>query len=85
MMNISMLDFHVWQNLENHQNKTQLQYLASISLVPVNQLYQHMISGLTPITPFTSPKDSTGETASIWTLFSHTKVYVMAIGLFIPA
>ena len=37
------------------------------------------------ITPFTSPKESTGDTASIWTLFSHTRVYVMAIGSLIPA
>ena len=44
-----------------------------------------MISGITPITPFTSPEESTGDTVSIWTLFSHMGVYVMAIGLLIPA
>ena len=27
-----------------------------------------------------SPEESTGDTASIWTLFSHKGVYVMAIG-----
>ena len=43
-----------------------------------------MISGITPITPFTSPKESTGDTVPIWTLFSHTGVYVTAIGLLIP-
>ena len=42
-------------------------------------------SGITPITPFTSPEESTGDTVSIWTLFSHTGVYTMAIGLLIPA
>ena len=46
MMNISALDFHIWQHLENHQNKTQLQHLACIPLVPVNQLYKHMMSGI---------------------------------------
>ena len=85
MINISALDFWIWQHLENHQNKTQLQHLASIPSVPVNQLYKHLISGITPITPFTSPEESTGDTLSIWTLFSHTGVYVMAIGLLIPA
>ena len=44
-----------------------------------------MISGTNPITPFTSPKESTGDTISIWTLFSLTGVYVTAIGLLIPA
>ena len=85
MINISVLDFHVWQHLENHQNETQLQHLAIIPLVSVNQLYKCMISGITPITPFTSPEESTGDTVSIWTLFSHTGVYVMAISSLIPA
>ena len=44
-----------------------------------------MVKGIQPITPFTSPKESTGDTASIWTLFSHTGGYVMAIRLLIPA
>ena len=69
MVNISSLDFHIWQHLENHHNETQLQHLASIPSVPVNQLYKHMISGIKPITPFTSPEESTGDTVSIWTLF----------------
>ena len=53
---------HVWQHLENHWNEMQLQNLACIPLVPVNQLYKHMISGTNPITPFTSPEESTGDT-----------------------
>ena len=84
MINKSALDFHVWQHLEIHK-KTQLQHLATIPLAPVNQLYIHMISSITPITPFTSPEESRGDTVSIWTLFSHTGVYVTAIGLLIPA
>ena len=59
MIDISALDFHIWQHLKNHQNKTQLQHLASIPLVPVNQLCKQMISGINPITPFTSPEEST--------------------------
>ena len=43
-----------------------------------------MINGIQPITPFTSPEESTGDTESIWTLFSYTGVYIMAIGLLIP-
>ena len=85
MINILELDFHIWQHLENHWNETQLQLLASIPSVPVNQLYKHMISGTSPITPFTSAGESTGDTVSIWTLFSHTGVYVTAIRSLIPA
>ena len=84
MINIE-LDFYIWQHLETHQNETQLQHLASIPSVPVNQLYKHMISGTNPITPFTSPEESTGDTVSIWTLFSNTGVYIMAFRLLIPA
>ena len=65
MINISALDFCIWQHLENHQNETQLQHLAIIPPVAVNQLYKHMISGIKPITPFTSPEESTGDRASI--------------------
>ena len=84
-INISSLDFHIWQNLKWHQNESQLQHLATIPWIPVDQLYRHMVNGIQPITPFTSPEESTGDTASIWTLFSHMGVYVMAIGLLIPA
>ena len=85
MVNMSLLGFHIWQHLEKHQNKSQLQHSASIPSVPVDQLYRHMISGIQPITPSTSPEESTGDTDSIKTLFSHTGVYVMAIGSLIPA
>ena len=64
---------------------SQLQHLASIPSVPVRQLYRHMTKGIQHITPFTLPEESTRDTDSIWTLFSHTGVYVMAIGLLIPA
>ena len=65
--------------------ESQLQHLASIPSVPVGQLYSHMTKGIQYITPFTSPEESTGDTDSNWTLVSHTRVYVMAIGSLIPA
>ena len=85
MINISSVDFHIWQHLAKHWNESQPQHLASIPSVPVKQLYRHIAKGIQHITPFTSPEESTGDTDSIWTLFSHTGVYVMAIGLLIPA
>ena len=85
MINMSSLDFHIWQHLEKHQNESQQQHLASIPSVPMDQLYRHVINGIQPITSLTLPEESTGDTASIWTLFSHTGVYVMTIGSLIPA
>ena len=79
------MNFCIWQHLEKHWNESQLQHLASIPSAPVGQLYRHMATGIQHITPFTSPEESTGDTDSIWTLFSHTGVYVMAIGLLIYA
>ena len=84
MINMSALDFCIWQHLEEHCNESQLSHLATIPSVPVDQLYKHMINGISPITPFTSPEESTGDTDSIWTLFSHTGIYVTAIGSLIP-
>ena len=84
MINISSLDFCIWQQLEKHWIESQLQHLARIPSVPIGQLYSHMDKGIQHITPF-SPEESTGDTDSIWTLISHTGVYVMAIGLLILA
>ena len=44
-----------------------------------------MANGIQHVTPLTSPEESTGDTALIWTLLSHTGVYVTAIGSLIPA
>ena len=82
MINISSMNFWIWQHLEKHQDESQLQCLASISSVPVGQLYSHKVKDIQHIPPFT--EESTGDTDSIWTLFSHTGVYVMAIRLLIP-
>ena len=55
MVNMSSLDFHIWQHLKDHRNEIQLYHLSSILSVPITQLYRHMISVIKPITPFTSP------------------------------
>ena len=44
-----------------------------------------MVSSNKPITPFMSTDESIGNTTSIWALFSHTGIYVMAIGLLLYA
>ena len=44
-----------------------------------------MVSISGPITPFISTDESIDDTASLWTLFSNTGIYIMAIGSLIPA
>ena len=44
-----------------------------------------MISRTQHIIPLDTSDESTGDTDSIWTLFLHTGIYVMAIGSLIPA
>ena len=85
MVNISVLDFHVWQCLRDNRSETQLHHLNTIPSIPVHKIYQHIINGTQHIMPFDTNDESTEDTASIWTLFSHTGMYVTAIGLLIPA
>ena len=85
MVNISSLDICIWQDLEDHTKETQLQQLATIPSIPVNRIYQHMLSGTQHIIPLDTADESTGDTDSIWTLFLHTGIYVTAIGSFITA
>ena len=65
VINISSMNFWIWQHLEKHQNESQLQHLDSIPSVLVEQLYRHMANGIKHITTFTSPEESTGDTGLI--------------------
>ena len=82
VINISSPEFRIWQHLEDHWNGTQLHHLVNIPSVPIDQL---MVSSNGPITQFMSTDESIDDTASIWTLFSQTGIYIMAIGSLIPA
>ena len=83
--NISALEFRIWQHLEGHWNGTLLHHLVNIPSVPIEKLYKQMITSTRPVNPFLCTDESIGETVSVWTLFSHAGVYIMAIGLLIPA
>ena len=85
MVNASALDFNIWQHLWDNRSEMQLQHLTTIPLILVHKIYQHMINGTQHITPFNTTDESTEDTDSIWTLFSHTGMYITAIGLLIPA
>ena len=85
IVNISAPEFRIWQHLEDHWKETLLHHLVNIPSVPTDMLYKEMIMSNRPVNPFLSTDESIGETVSVWTLFSHAQVCVMAIGLLIQA
>ena len=85
MINVSAQDFCIWQHLGSNRSEVQLQHLTIIPSIPVHKIYQHMLNNTLPIMPFDMDEESTEHTNSIWTLFSHTGMYVTAIGSPIPA
>ena len=85
MVNVSALDFHVWLHLGDNRSETQLQHLTTIPSILVHKIYQHMINSTQNIMPFDTTDEITEDTDLIMTLFSHTGMYVTAIGLLIPA
>ena len=85
MINILAQDFHIWQHLGSNRSEAQLQHLTTKPSIPVQKIYQHMLNNTPPIMPFDMDEESTEHTDSIWTLFSHTGMYITAIGSLIPA
>ena len=82
MINISAHNFCIWQHLGSNRSDMKLQHLTTIPSIPVHKIYQHLLNSTMPIVPF--HKESSGNTDSIWTLFAHPGIYVLAIGLLIP-
>ena len=82
MLNISVWDLHIWQHLGSNRSDMQLQHLTTIPSIPVHKIYQHLLNSTLPVMPFNT--ESTGNTDSLWTLFTHLGIYISAIGLIIP-
>ena len=74
MINISAHNFHIWQHLGSNRSDVHLQHLTTIPLTPVHKIYQHLLNSTMPIVLFTT--ESSGNTDSIWTLFTHPGIYV---------
>ena len=85
LVNVSALDFCIWQHLRDNRSETQLQHLTPIPSILVHKIYQHMINGTQYIMPFDTTDETTEDKDSIWTLFSPTGMYITAIGSLIPA
>ena len=52
MVNITALNFCVWQHLGKNHSDTKLQHLAMISSIPVHKVYQHLLNNTLQLTPF---------------------------------
>ena len=82
MINISAQHFCIWQHLGSNRSDMQLQYLTTIPSIPVHKVYQHLLNSTMPIVPFNT--ESSGNTNSLWSVFTHPGIYVSALGLIIP-
>ena len=59
--------------------------MAAIPTIPVAHLYKHMINNNRHVMPFRLCDELVDDKASVWTPFSHTGIYVTAIGSLMPA
>ena len=81
MINISAQHFHIWQHLGSNRSDMQLQHLTTIPSIPVH-IYQHLLNSTMPLVPFNT--ESSGNTNSLWSVFTHLGIYVSALGSIIP-
>ena len=82
MLNISALNFCIWQHLGSNRSNKQLQHLTTIPSIPVHRIYKHLLNSTMSVVPFNT--DSSENVNSLWNLFTHSGIYVSAIGLIIP-
>ena len=82
MINISAQHFCIWQHLGNNRGDMQLQHLATIPSIPVHKVYQHLLNSTMPIVSFDT--ESSENTDSLWSVFTHPGLYISALGSIIP-
>ena len=82
MINISAQHFCIWQHLGNNISDMQLQHLATIPSIPLHKVYQHLLNSTMHLVPFNT--DLSEDTDSLWSVFSHSGIYISALGLIIP-
>ena len=71
----------IWQHMGKNHNETQLQHLADIPSVPVHKVYEHLMNNSLCMTPFNMKLS--GDTDTLWNMFTHPAVYISALGPFI--
>ena len=82
-INISTLDFRIWQHFSSGWTSPHLQKLENVPKVPVRQLYKHMIDASEPVHSFTI-KDDDKDPSLIWTILTHPGTYIGTVGMIFP-
>ena len=83
-INMSDQHFRIWNHLGTNRTEDQLHHLSTISSIPINSLYQHLLNNTGTIQPFDMTTGSSREANPLWTLLTHPGVYATAIGSLIP-
>ena len=79
-INISTLDFRLWQHYSSNWTQSHLQKLKNVPDMPVAQLYRDLINASEPIHSFTI-KDDDEDSYLIWTILKHPRTYIGTIGM----
>ena len=80
VINISTLDFRIWQHFSSNWIPPFLQKLANVPEVTVAQLYRDMINTGEWTHLFTI-KDDDEDPSLIWTILFHPGTYIGTIGM----
>ena len=81
-INITALQFRVWQHMGRNHSDLDLQHLAILPSIPVHQIYEHLLNSSQCLTPFNMKSSEDSDT--FWSLFSHPGIYVSALGSVLP-
>ena len=79
-INISTLDFRIWQHFSSSWTPPHLHKLTNVPEVPVAQFYRDMVNTSEPIHSFTI-KDDDEDSSHIWTILKHPGMYIGNIGM----
>ena len=79
-INISTLNFRIWQYFSRNWTQPYLQKLTNVPEVPVTQLYRDMLNAREPIHSLTI-KDDDEDSSLIWTILKHPGAYIRTIGM----
>ena len=80
-VNISTLDFHIWQHFDSNWTTADMQRLVDVPDVPITQLYKHMIGQSEPILLFEINRDMEEGPSITWKLLTHPGTYIWAISM----
>ena len=79
-INISTLDFRIWQHFNSNWTSPHLHKLENEPEVAVKQLYKHMINTSEPVHSYTI-KDNDEDPSLVWALLMHPGTYIGTNGM----